>query len=66
MSDLGSVAAAYSIVLGGLVAYVALIARRVRAARRTAQVLDRARAQDSSDGASDSVALPPRPSEPPR
>lgn len=66
MSDLGSVAAAYAIVLGGLVAYVALIARRVQAARRTVQALDRARAQDRSDGASDSMALTPRPSEPSR
>ena len=66
MSDPWSVAAAYAIVLGGLVLYVLSIARRVRAARRTAQALDRARAQDRSGGASDSTALTPRPSEPSR
>lgn len=66
MSDLGSVAAAYAIVLGALVAYVALIGRRIRAARRTALALDRARARDRSDGASDPTAITPRPSEPSR
>ncbi len=66
MSDPASVAAAYAIVLGGLVVYVATIARRIRAARRTAQALDRARAQDGSGGVSDSPALTPQPSEPSR
>lgn len=43
MSDPGFVAAAYAIVLGGLSLYAVSIARRVRAARRTAEALERAR-----------------------
>lgn len=43
MSDPWFVAAAYAIVLGGLSLYVVSIARRVRAARRTAEALERAR-----------------------
>jgi hypothetical protein len=66
MSDPGFVAAAYAIVLGGLVLYVLSIARRVRAARQTAQALDRAREQDPSEDASESAALMPRSSDPSR
>ena len=51
MSDAVFVAAAYAIVLGGLALYVASIARRVRAARRTAQALERERARDARVGA---------------
>lgn len=43
MSDPAFVAASYAIVLGGLVAYAASIARRNRTARRTAQALERER-----------------------
>ncbi len=43
MSDPAFVAAAYSIVLGGLALYVLSIARRVRSARRTAAALERSR-----------------------
>lgn len=66
MSDPGFVAAAYAIVLGGLVLYVASLARRVRAARRTAQALHRERERDRSDAASESGALAPGPSGSPR
>lgn len=41
MSDLAFVASSYAIVLGGLAAYAASIGRRTRAARRTAQLLER-------------------------
>ena len=40
MSNPEFVVAAYAIVLGGLAGYVASIARRVRAARRTAGMLE--------------------------
>jgi hypothetical protein len=43
MSDPAFVAAAYTIVLGGLSLYVISIARRVRSARRTAAALERSR-----------------------
>lgn len=43
MSDPAFVVAAYAIVLGGLSAYIVSITRRVRAARRTAEALQRAR-----------------------
>lgn len=43
MSDPAFVAASYAIVLGALSAYAASIARRTRAARRTAQSLERER-----------------------
>ena len=46
MSDPVSVAAAYTIVLGGLTLYVTSIVRRLRAARRTAEALERERARD--------------------
>lgn len=43
MSDPAFVAASYAIVLGGLAAYAASIARRTRAARRMAQSIERER-----------------------
>ena len=48
MSDPWFVAAAYSVVLGGLSVYIISIARRVRAARRTAQAYHRERQTDSA------------------
>ena len=41
MSDPAFVAASYAIVLGGLAAYAASVARRTHAARRTARSLER-------------------------
>ena len=55
MSDPVSVAAAYAIVLGGLTLYVASIVRRLRAAHRTAEALERERARDSRDHAAATV-----------
>ena len=49
MSDPGSVAAAYAIVLGGLALYVVSIVRRLQAARRTAEALERERPRDGRD-----------------
>ena len=46
MSDPVPVAAAYTIVLGGLTLYSATLVRRLRAARRTAEALERERARD--------------------
>jgi hypothetical protein len=46
MSDPVFVAAAYTIVLGGLTLYAASLVRRLRAARRTAEALERERARD--------------------
>lgn len=66
MSDPGSVAAAYAIVLGGLALYVASIVRRVRAARSTAQALERERARDSRDPAPAAVPHGVGPVETPR
>jgi hypothetical protein len=67
MSDPGSVATAYAIVVGGLALYVASIVRRVHAARRTAQALERERARDRRDTAASSRAAPAvRPEEVPR
>ena len=66
MSDPVSVAAAYAIVLGGLVLYVASIVRRLRAARSTAEVLGREREREAGGRVSDSPALTPRPSDPAR
>lgn len=43
MSDPAFVAASYAIVLGGLAAYALSLARRTRAARGTAQLLERER-----------------------
>lgn len=65
MSDPGSVAASYAIVLGGLVLYVASIARRLRAARRTAEVLNRERERDAEGRMPDASALP-QPTDPAR
>ena len=62
MSDPGSVAAAYAIVLGGLTLYVGSIVRRDRAARdtaralHTARALERERTRDSRDPAAGSVS----------
>lgn len=56
MSDPVSVAAAYTIVLGGLTLYATSIVRRLRAARRTAAALARKRARDSQGHAA--VAVP--------
>lgn len=50
MTDPGSVGAAYAIVLGGLVLYVASITRRLGAARRTARALEQERRRDTSAG----------------
>lgn len=62
MSDPVFVAAAYAIVLGALGAYAVTIGRRVRAARRTTQILEqersRARPADRSEAASD-IDRPP-------
>jgi hypothetical protein len=63
MSDPGSVAAAYAIVLGGLVLYVASIVRRLRAARSTAEALQLERERDAARRASESPALVSRPSD---
>jgi len=49
MTDPGSVAAAYAVVLGGIALYAVSIARRLAAARRAAEALDRARARDVHD-----------------
>ena len=57
MSDPVSVAAAYTIVLGGLTLYVASMVRRLRAARRTAEALERVRARDRRDRAAAGVPL---------
>ena len=56
MTDVGSVAAAYAIVLGGLTVYVASVARRLRNARRIAQALERERNQLSASVAGESAA----------
>ena len=67
MTDPGSVAAAYAIVLGGLSLYVASILRRLRAARRTRAALQRERERDVQPTAgAPSPAFAPRPSEPSR
>lgn len=67
MTDPGSVAAAYAIVLGGLVLYVASIARRLQAARRTARALAQERQRDTAAGAEAAhTGLTTRPSEPVR
>lgn len=55
MTDVGSVAAAYAIVLGGLTVYVASVARRLRNARRIAQALERERNQPSASVAGESA-----------
>lgn len=57
MSDPVSVAAAYTIVLGGLALYVGSLVRRTRAARLTAQAIERERARDGGDTAGS--AAPP-------
>ncbi len=66
MSDAVFVAAAYAIVLGGLALYVASIVRRVRAARRTAEALERERARDSRGHAAATVPCGVGPVETPR
>lgn len=66
MSDPGSVAAAYVIVLGGLAVYIASIVRRARAARRMAAALERERAHDRRDTAAAVVPDDVRPVEAPR
>lgn len=43
MSDPAFVAAAYAVVMGGLSLYTLSVARRVRAARRTLDAVERAR-----------------------
>ena len=55
MSDPVFVAAAYAIVLGGLALYVASMLRRLRAARRIAEALERERARDSGGHAAATV-----------
>lgn len=67
MTDAGSVGAAYAIVLGGLVLYVASIARRLRDARRTARALEHERRRDTAAGAeAPPSGLTSQPSEPVR
>ena len=66
MSDPVSVAAAYAIVLGGLMLYVASIVRRLRAARRTAEALERERARDRRGKAAATVPYGIGPVETPR
>ena len=46
MTDPGSVVAAYAVVVGGLLLYVGSITRRVRAARRLSDLLERERQRD--------------------
>jgi len=43
MTDPAYVVASFAIAIGGLIAYASSIARRARATRRTAQLLDRER-----------------------
>ena len=65
MTDPGSVGAAFAIVLGGLILYVASISRRLRAARRTAEALKRERDRDTVAGTeAGRSGRTPRPSEP--
>lgn len=52
MTDVVFVVAAYGIVLGGLLLYVASVERRVRAARRVAAALMHARERETADAAS--------------
>ena len=66
MSDPVSVAAAYTVVLSGLTLYVASIVRRLRAARRTAEALERERARDARDRAAATVPYGIGPVETPR
>ena len=56
MSNPEFVAAAYAIVLGGLAGYVASVARRVGAARRTAGILERERERALPDEAGEPAA----------
>lgn len=49
MTDPAFVAGAYTIVIGGLSLYVVTIARRVRAARRSAESIKRERRRDLPD-----------------
>jgi len=63
MTDPASVAAAYAVVLGGIALYAVSIARRLAAARRAAEALDRARARDVID-LGERSQLPPAISEP--
>lgn len=56
MSNPEFVVAAYAIVLGGLAGYVVSIARRVRAARRTTDMLVRERERTLPDEAGESAA----------
>lgn len=58
MTDPGSVAAAYAAVLGGIALYAVSIARRLAAARRAAEALERARTRDGPDPGEPSQ-LPP-------
>ncbi len=66
MTDPGSVAAAYAIVLGGLSLYVASILRRLRAARRTRTALLREHEREIQPTAGTTPSFAPRPSEPSR
>lgn len=67
MTDPGSVGAAFAIVIGGLILYVASISRRLRTARRTAEALKQQRERDATAGAEAARSgLAPRPSEPVR
>ena len=61
MTDPGSIGAAYGIVLGGLILYVASLRRRAQSARRTADALQRERERQVAGGspAPSTVAVEP-------
>ena len=67
MTDPTFVAGAYTIVIGGLSLYVVTIARRVRAARRSAESIDRERRRDLPGRPAETAAsLAGQPEEAPR
>lgn len=66
MTDPGFIAAAYGVVLGGLVLYVASLRRRAQSARRTADALQREREQQAAAGSMSSSKMAAEPSEAPR
>lgn len=67
MTDPGSIAAAYAVVVGGLVLYVASVGRRLRGTRRTLDALRRHRDRDvQPPAARTSSAVAAAPTEPPR
>jgi hypothetical protein len=67
VTDPAFVAGAYTIVIGGLSLYVVTIARRVRAARRSAESIERERRRDVPGPPAEAAApLTGQPSEVPR